>query len=242
MCVRKYIVYLLILLYILANWVGDWLVALSALPIQCSTFELSEIVNFFGMRLLVHSLPTEPTYTYNFFQTPAKPNAQWPRTITFIQLYIMHASQNPLSLDHACSLTHSFSSSQLRATRHTQNILIPRPHHSLTLLYDIQKRQSIARLAPTRPLQRQKRKMPSHNRSRYERNPRKPSFPFRIIKIRKWTIRARLIDPLSHTLQDLGARGFRGDGCSEEFPVGFGQEVAGVEGEAVALADGVVPI
>ena len=62
------------------------------------------------------------------------------------------------------------------------------------------------------------------------------------MEIGERAIRAGLIEPLGHTLQDLGSDRFRGDGRGEEFPVRFGVEVAAVQGQAVALADGVVPV
>ncbi len=62
------------------------------------------------------------------------------------------------------------------------------------------------------------------------------------MEVRKGAIGAGLIEPLGDTLQDLGTDGLRGDGRGEEFPVGFRVEVAAVEGQAVALADGVVPV
>ena len=62
------------------------------------------------------------------------------------------------------------------------------------------------------------------------------------MEIGKRAIRAGLIEPLGYTLQDLGTDRFRGDGRGEELPVGLGVEVAAVQGQAVALADGVVPV
>ena len=62
------------------------------------------------------------------------------------------------------------------------------------------------------------------------------------MEVGKRAIRARLIEPLGHTLQDLGTDSFRGDGRGEEFPVRLGVEVAAVQGQAVALTDGVVPV
>ena len=64
----------------------------------------------------------------------------------------------------------------------------------------------------------------------------------RLMEIRKGTIGTSLIEPLGHAFQNLGTDGLGRDGGGEELPVGFGVEVAAVEGQAVALADGVVPI
>lgn len=84
--------------------------------------------------------------------------------------------------------------------------------------------------------------MSPNNRPGHEMRTREPALPLRLMEIRKGTIGARLVEPFRHALQDLGADGFARDGGGEEFPVGFGVEVAAVEGEAVALADGVVPV
>ena len=84
--------------------------------------------------------------------------------------------------------------------------------------------------------------MPTNNRSRHEIRPRKAAIALGIMKIRKGTIGAGFVEPTGDTLEDLGADGAARDGGREEFPVRFGVEVAAVEGEAVALADGVVPV
>lgn len=62
------------------------------------------------------------------------------------------------------------------------------------------------------------------------------------MEIRKGAVGARLVEPPGHAFQDLGADGFTGDGRGEKFPVGFGVEVAAVEGQAVGLADSMVPV
>lgn len=62
------------------------------------------------------------------------------------------------------------------------------------------------------------------------------------MQIRHGAIRAGFIDPFGRRLQDLGAGFSRRDGGGEEFPVGFGVQVARVEGETVALEDEVVPV
>lgn len=61
------------------------------------------------------------------------------------------------------------------------------------------------------------------------------------MQIRQRTIRIRFIDPSCYCSEDFCAHRFRRHGCGEEFPVCFCVEVAGVEGEAVALEDGGVP-
>ena len=63
-----------------------------------------------------------------------------------------------------------------------------------------------------------------------------------LVEVREGPVGAGLVEPLSDALEDLGADGRRRDGRGEELPVGLGVEVAAVEGEAVALADGVVPV
>ena len=62
------------------------------------------------------------------------------------------------------------------------------------------------------------------------------------MEIGKRAIGAGLIEPLGYTFQYLGTYRFRGDGRGEEFPVRLGVEVTAVQGQAVALADGVVPV
>ena len=52
----------------------------------------------------------------------------------------------------------------------------------------------------------------------------------RLVEIGERAIRAGLIEPFGYTFQDLGTDRFRGDGRGEEFPVGFGVEVAAVQG------------
>ena len=84
--------------------------------------------------------------------------------------------------------------------------------------------------------------MPTNDRPRHKMGTRKPTIAFRLVEIRKRAIGASLIEPLGHAFQDLGTDGFAGDGRGEELPVGFRVEVTAVEGQAVALADGVVPV
>ena len=73
--------------------------------------------------------------------------------------------------------------------------------------------------------------MTPHNRPSKEIRPREPTIFLSLIQVRERTIRSRLVQPSSHALEDLGAGLRRGDGGGLEFPVGFGVEVAGVEGE-----------
>ena len=84
--------------------------------------------------------------------------------------------------------------------------------------------------------------MPTGDRPRHEMRTGKPTVALRLMKIRKGTIGTGFVEPLGHAFQNLGADGFGRDGGGEEFPVGFGVEVAAVEGETVALTDGVVPV
>lgn len=84
--------------------------------------------------------------------------------------------------------------------------------------------------------------MPPDDRPRHEVRAREAALALGLVEVRKRAIGARLVEPLGHALQDLGADGRRGDGRGEELPVGLRVEVAAVEGEAVALADGVVPL
>ena len=84
--------------------------------------------------------------------------------------------------------------------------------------------------------------MPPRHRPRHEVRPRPSAIALRLVEIGERAIRAGLVEPLGYTLQDLGTDRFRGDGRGEEFPVGLGVEVAAVQGQAVALADGVVPV
>ena len=84
--------------------------------------------------------------------------------------------------------------------------------------------------------------MPPRDRPRHEMRTGKPAIALRLMEIRKGTIGASLIEPLGHAFQDLGTDRFGRDGGGEELPVGFRVEVAAVEGETVALADGVVPV
>jgi len=63
-----------------------------------------------------------------------------------------------------------------------------------------------------------------------------------IMEIRERAIRIRLIDPEGHRLKDLAAHRLATDGRDPELPVGLGVQVAAVEGEAVFLADCVVPV
>ena len=64
----------------------------------------------------------------------------------------------------------------------------------------------------------------------------------RLMEIRKRAIGTGLIEPLGHAFQNLRTDRFGRDGRGEELPVRFRVEVAAVEGQAVALADGVVPV
>ena len=84
--------------------------------------------------------------------------------------------------------------------------------------------------------------MPTSDRPRHEMRTGKPTMALRLMEIRERTIGTGFIEPLGHAFQYLGTDGFGRDGRSEEFPVGFRVEVAAVEGQAVALADGVVPV
>ena len=73
--------------------------------------------------------------------------------------------------------------------------------------------------------------MTPHNRPSKEIRPREPTIFLSLIQIRERTVGRRLIQPSSHTLENLLASLGRSDGGGLEFPVGFGVEVAGVEGE-----------
>ena len=84
--------------------------------------------------------------------------------------------------------------------------------------------------------------MPPRDRPRHEMRTGEPTMALRLMEIRKGTIGTGLIEPLGHAFQNLRTDGFGRDGGGEELPVGFGVEVAAVEGQAVALADGVVPV
>ena len=84
--------------------------------------------------------------------------------------------------------------------------------------------------------------MPPGHRPRHEVRTRPSAITLRLVEIGERAIRAGLIEPLGYTFQDLRTDGFRGDGRGEEFPVGFGVEVTAVQRQAVALADGVVPV
>lgn len=92
-----------------------------------------------------------------------------------------------------------------------------------------------------RPLQRQKTKVRADNRSRGERQARKPTIALGIIQIRQGAIRRRLVDPAADAVEDFLAHRGLGDGRGLKFPVRLGVEVARVEGQAVLLHhDGVV--
>lgn len=106
----------------------------------------------------------------------------------------------------------------------------------------LQERQALHRLAPTRITERQKRKMATDDRPRHEVGARKAAVALGLVEVRKGAVGARLVEPPGHAFQNLGADRFAGDGRGEELPVGFGVEVAAIEGQAVGLADGVVPI
>ena len=84
--------------------------------------------------------------------------------------------------------------------------------------------------------------MAPDDRPCHEVRTRETPIALRLMEVRKRAISASLIEPLRHAFQDLGADGFRCDSRSEEFPVGFGVQVTAVEGQAVALADGMVPV
>ena len=84
--------------------------------------------------------------------------------------------------------------------------------------------------------------MPTGDRPRHEMRTGKPTIALGLMEIRKGTIGFRLVEPLGHAFQNLGTDGSGRDGRGEELPVGFRVEVAAVEGQAVALADGVVPV
>lgn len=84
--------------------------------------------------------------------------------------------------------------------------------------------------------------MPTGDRPGHEMRTGKPSVALRLMEIRKGTIGTGFIEPLGHALQNLGTDGFGRDGRGEEFPVRFRVEVAAIEGQAVALADEVVPV
>lgn len=83
--------------------------------------------------------------------------------------------------------------------------------------------------------------MRTNDRPSHEGDSGEPSFAFGIIAICERTIGARLVDPESDAFKDLFADGFRGDGCSKEFPVGFCVQMTRVKGKTVALDDGLVP-
>lgn len=134
----------------------------------------------------------------------------------------------------------------------THNSQLPSPQARANLLVSMsrsfereivfQERQPLHRLAPTGFTERQKRKVASGDRPRHEVGAREAAVALRLVEVRKGAVSARLIEPLGHAFQNLGADGFAGDGGGEEFPVGLGVEVAAVEGQAVGLADGVVPV
>ena len=73
--------------------------------------------------------------------------------------------------------------------------------------------------------------MAPHHRPRKESRPRETPIALRLIQIRERTIGSRFVQPGSHALEDSLAGLGRCDGGGLELPVGFGVEVAGVEGE-----------
>lgn len=110
------------------------------------------------------------------------------------------------------------------------------------LVHLLQESQPIHRLPATSVPERQKSKVATNDRPRHEMGTRKATVALRLMEIRKGAVGASLIEPLGHAFQNLGANGFGRDGRGEKFPVRFRVEVAAVEGQAVALADGVVPV
>ena len=84
--------------------------------------------------------------------------------------------------------------------------------------------------------------MATNDRPSHEMRTGEATIALRLMEVRERAVGARLVEPLGHAFQDLGADGFGRDGRGEEFPVGLRVEVAAVEGEAEALADGVVPV
>ena len=110
------------------------------------------------------------------------------------------------------------------------------------LVHLLQESQPIHRLPATSVPECQKSKVAPNDRPRHEMGTRKATVALRLMEIRKGAVGASLIEPLGHAFQNLGANGFGRDGRGEKFPVRFRVEVAAVEGQAVALADGVVPV
>lgn len=127
----------------------------------------------------------------------------------------------------------------LKLLNRTLRNLLPPPHRLLINL--IQKRQPLHSPAPTRPLQRQKSKMPTNNRPSEEINPREIPIALCIMQVREWPIRNGFVDPARDGFKDLTADGLGCDGHGEEFPVRLCVEVPAVEWEAVFLAHVVVP-
>lgn len=84
--------------------------------------------------------------------------------------------------------------------------------------------------------------MAADDRPGHEVGAGKAAVALGLMEIGKRTVGAGLVEPLGDAFQDLGTDGFRRDGRGEELPVGFRVEVAAVEGQAVLLADGVVPL
>lgn len=141
------------------------------------------------------------------------------------------------------SYPNSILHSQLSIPQASTGLLVPPRVRILELLtLFLQKSQPFHRLAPACFPQRQKGKMPPRHRPRHEVRARPSTIALRLMEIGKRAIRAGLIEPLGYTFQYLGTDRFRGDGRGEEFPVGLGVEVTAVQGQAVALADGVVPV
>ena len=84
--------------------------------------------------------------------------------------------------------------------------------------------------------------MAANDRPGHEMRTGEATIALGFMEVREGAIGAGLVEPFGYAFQDLGPDGFRRDGRGEELPVGFGVEVAAVEGQAVALADGVVPV
>ena len=96
LCATKYIAYVLILPYILAEWLGDLLVAI---------FTRLSDATVVRVRLLIHSLPIEPMNTYKFFQIQPNPmpNSRV-QSASYTYIPCMNAPKPFFSL--LCSLTH----------------------------------------------------------------------------------------------------------------------------------------
>ena len=84
--------------------------------------------------------------------------------------------------------------------------------------------------------------MATDNRSGKEHRTGKAARALGVVEVRHRTIRTRLIQPQRHTLENNRASLIPRDRHGKKLPVGFRIQVSAIKRQAVALADGEVPV